>query len=245
MVEILKQVYKMSDLCIKNNIKLDECTADQRIKWAKNYFGKNLIMSTSFGIQSAVMLHLVSKIIPKIPIVFIDTGYLFKETYQFAEKLKEILNLNILTYKSQLSSSEQEKQFGKLWTQGIKGLEKYNQINKIEPMNRAIKELNANAWIAGLRRQQSNSRKNLSTTEKQNNIMKIYPIIDWDDHKVDKYLKDNNLPYHPLWEKGYVSVGDWHSSSPLMPNMTPEETRFQGIKRECGLHLDFNQGGGI
>ena len=111
-------------------------------------------------------------------------------------------------------------------------------MNKIEPMNRAITELKATAWISGLRRQQSQSRKNLSVVHQQNKVTKIYPIIDWDDATIYKYLTENNLPYHPLWEKGYVSVGDWHSSSPLKANMTAEETRFNGIKRECGLHLD-------
>ena len=111
-------------------------------------------------------------------------------------------------------------------------------------MKRAIKELNKKAWFAGIRREQSQSREEKPVVEIQNNITKICPIIDWDDRKIDIYLKKNNLPYHPLWNKGYVSVGDWHSSKPLTSNMKPEETRFNGIK-ECGLHLDFDQGGGI
>ena len=105
-------------------------------------------------------------------------------------------------------------------------------------MNRAITELKANAWLSGLRRQQSQSRQNLSVIHQQNKVTKIYPIIDWDDATIYKYLTENNLPYNPLWEKGYVSIGDWHSSSPLTGNMSAEDTRFNGIKRECGLHLD-------
>lgn len=245
MVVSLKLDFKMTNQFKKQNITLSQKNSQDRILWAKNEYQDQLIMSTSFGIQSAVMLHLVIKIIPNIPIIFIDTGYLFPETYLFAKELKHRLNLNLKTYKAKLSSAEQEQQYGKLWEQGISGLDKYNKMNKIEPMNRAIKELKATAWIAGLRRDQSTTRKNLSVIEKQNNIIKIYPIIDWSDYDIDKYLSENNLPYHPLWKKGYVSIGDWHSSSPLQPNMKPEDTRFHGMKRECGLHINFDQGAGI
>ena len=216
---------------------LEKNSASERIHWAKVQFSEGLIMSTSFGVQSAVLLHLVSQQIPNIPIVFIDTGYLFPETYSFAQSLIERLGLNIHTYRSMLSRQEQETRYGKLWEKGIEGLDKYNTLNKIEPMNRAVTELNARAWISGIRRVQSLSRQNRAVAEQQNKITKIYPIIDWDDATIYQYLTENNLPYHPLWEKGYVSVGDWHSSSPLKANMSAEETRFNGLKRECGLHL--------
>mgnify|MGYP001438711456 CR=1 FL=1 len=217
---------------------LEDSTAFARIQWAKNTFGDSLVMSTSFGIQSAVLLHLVTQQIPNIPIIFIDTGYLFPETYSLAEDLTKRLKLNLLIYSANLKPKEQEDQYGKLWEQGEEGLDQYNKINKIEPMNRAITELKASAWLSGLRRQQSQSRKNLSAVQRQNKVTKIYPIIDWDEATIYKYITENNLPYHPLWKKGYVSVGDWHSSSPLKANMTAEESRFNGIKRECGLHLD-------
>ena len=224
---------------------LEKQSAEQRIDWAIQNFSQNIFMSTSFGIQSAVMLHIITQKIPHIPIVFIDTGYLFPETYEFAETLSKRLKLKVLTFKSLVEPKQQELKYGKLWEQGIEGLNKYNKLNKIEPMKRAIKELNKKAWFAGIRREQSQSREEKPVVEIQNNITKIYPIIDWDDRKIDIYLKKNNLPYHPLWNKGYFSVGDWHSSKPLTSNMKPEETRFNGIKRECGLHLDFDQGGGI
>jgi phosphoadenosine phosphosulfate reductase len=194
---------------------LEEQSASARIQWANEQFSNGLVMSTSFGVQSAVMLHLVTQQLPTIPVIFIDTGYLFPETYRFAEELTERLSLNIQVYKASMSPQEQEANYGKLWEQGLEGLERYNKINKVEPMNRAITELNATAWISGLRRSQAKSRNDLPVISKQNKITKIYPIIDWDDQTIYHYLSENNLPYHPLWEKGYVSVGDWHSTSPL------------------------------
>ena len=215
---------------------LEKIPASERIHWAHEQYGKQLIMSTSFGIQSAVMLHLVTTQIPDIPVVFVDTGYLFPETYNFAETLTKRLDLNLKTYLPLQSAAHQEAIYGKLWEQGIEGLEQYNRINKVEPMNRAVRELGAAAWLSGLRRNQSSTRENRKVAEPQNKIMKIYPIIDWNDKDIYDYLTKNDLPYHPLWDEGYVSVGDWHSTRKLGEGMREEDTRFGGLKRECGLH---------
>ncbi len=103
-------------------------------------------------------------------------------------------------------------------------------------MQRALKELEAGAWFAGLRRQQSDSRGGLPVLRVQEGRYKIHPVIDWSNRDVHRYLQRHNLPYHPLWERGYVSVGDTHSSRPLEPGMREQDTRFFGLKRECGLH---------
>ncbi len=215
---------------------LEQASAEARVRWAVDTFGESLVLSTSFGVQSAVMLHLVSRLIPGIPVVFIDTGYLFPETYRFAETLTARLDLNLKVYHPLKSAAHQEAVYGRLWEKGLTGLEQYNRMNKVEPMNRAVKELGAAAWLSGLRRHQSGSRRDRKPAEKQHRVWKVYPIIDWDDRAVYEYLSENGLPYHPLWEAGYVSVGDWHSTSKLGEGMSPEETRFGGIKRECGLH---------
>ena len=215
---------------------LEAAAAVDRVRWARREFGDNLVLSTSFGVQSAVMLHLVTQQLPDIPVVFIDTGYLFPETYRFADELARRLKLNLKTYVPAETAARQEAVYGKLWEQGAKGLERYNRINKIEPMNRAVGELGADAWLSGLRRSQSSTRADRPVAEKQNRIWKVYPIIDWSDRDIHRYLTQNSLPYHPLWDEGYVSVGDWHSSRKLGPDMRPEDTRFGGVKRECGLH---------
>lgn len=215
---------------------LEIASATERVRWAYETYGDQLVLSTSFGVQSAVMLHLVTTQIPNIPVIFIDTGYLFPATYTFADQLTERLNLNLKTYIPRQTAAQQEAIYGKLWEKGIEGLEKYNRINKVEPMNRAVKELGAKAWLSGLRRTQSGSRSDRKVLEQQNKITKIYPILDWNDRDIYTYLTENDLPYHPLWDQGYVSVGDWHSTKKLGEGMTEEETRFGGLKRECGLH---------
>ena len=146
---------------------LESVSAVDRVNYAFKAFRGQLVLSTSFGIQSAVMLHLVSRQIPNIPVVFIDTGYLFPETYRFAQLLTERLELNLKTYRPLQTAAQQEALYGKLWESGLEGLEQYNKINKIEPMNRAIRELGARAWLSGLRQDQSTSRSELKASEKQ------------------------------------------------------------------------------
>ena len=97
-------------------------------------------------------------------------------------------------------------------------------------------ELGARVWISGVRRAQSTSRANRPVLEAQNRVWKLYPILEWNEKAIYDYMIAHDLPFHPLWEKGYVSVGDWHSTAPLTAGMTAEETRFGGEKRECGLH---------
>src|SRR6185503_8623092 len=162
--------------------------------------------------------------------------YLFPETYRFADELTARLKLNLKVYRPVLTPAWLETRHGKLWEQGIDGLTRYNEIAKVEPMQRALRELNATAWLAGLRRVQSASRENLPIVVTQDGRTKIHPIIDWTDREVHSYLTRRGLGYHPLWHQGYVSIGDTHSTRPLSSELTAEQTRFFGLKRECGLH---------
>ncbi|WP_018983709.1 phosphoadenylyl-sulfate reductase [Salinimonas chungwhensis] len=223
------------------NAQLESMTAVERVAWALENLPDDPVVSSSFGAQSAVMLHLLTSQKPDIPVVLTDTGYLFPETYQFIDQMTERLNLNLQIYSAALSSAWQEARYGRLWEQGLEGLEKYNQINKVEPMQRALKQLQAGTWFAGLRRNQSDSREKLPVLQKAGGQFKLYPIIDWTNKDLHYYLKEHDLPYHPLWEKGYVSIGDWHTTQSLQEGMSEQDTRFFGLKRECGLH-EFGDG---
>lgn len=226
------------------NNELESMTAQQRVAWALENLPQQVVLTSSFGIQAAVSLHLLTQIKPDIPVILTDTGYLFPETYRFIDELTERLNLNLQVYQSNQSNAWQEARFGKLWEQGVEGLKQYNTLNKVEPMQRAFKELDVKSWFSGLRRSQSSSRSDLPVLQIQNGAFKILPIIDWSNKDVHYYLKDHNLPYHPLWEQGYVSVGDVQTSQPLQAGMSEEDTRFFGLKRECGLHEEV-AGSGI
>jgi phosphoadenosine phosphosulfate reductase len=214
----------------------ERMSPSQRVEQAMEQLPGAHVVTSSFGAQSAVMLHLVTSIRPDIPVVLVDTGYLFKETYRFIDELTDRLSLNLKVYRSQSSPAWQESRFGKLWDQGLEGIDQYNRINKVEPMERAMRELRSQTWFSGIRRVQSESRANTAPIEFKRGRYKVHPIFDWTDRDVGRYLKNNDLPYHPLWEKGYVSIGDWHTTRSLEEAGNMEGLRFFGLKRECGLH---------
>jgi phosphoadenosine phosphosulfate reductase len=213
----------------------------ERVEWAFTHLPQQAIVSSSFGAQSAVMLHLINTVAPNTPVVLTDTGYLFAETYQFIDTLTDKLQLNLKVYRAQHCAAWQEARYGKLWEEGLDGLNRYNQMNKVEPMQRALSELNVGTWFAGLRRSQSQGRSQLPVLQDIGQQIKVYPIIDQSNKQLHEYLKAHDLPYHPLWEQGYVSIGDWHSTQALSEGMSEEDTRFGGLKRECGLH-EFGDG---
>jgi phosphoadenosine phosphosulfate reductase len=218
------------------NARLAAASAEQRVHWALETFGERIVLSSSFGAQAAVSLHMVTRQRPDIPVVLVDTGYLFPETYQFVDELQRRLGLNLKVYRPRLTPAWLEARYGRLWEKGLDGLERYNELVKVEPMRRALRDLGASAWFAGLRREQSGTREHLQVVELQNDRCKVHPIIDWTDRDVYRYLQRHDLPYHPLWHEGYVSIGDVHTTRRLEDGMSEEETRFFGLKRECGLH---------
>jgi phosphoadenosine phosphosulfate reductase len=215
-----------------NREALEEATCAQ-VAWADRVFGQHLVVSTSFGIQSAVILHLVSRMRPNVPVVFVDTGYLFPETYRYAAELTELLQLDVRRYAAPETPDEMERRHGKLWE---RDLDEYHRIRKVEPMRRALTELEARAWIAGLRADQTTFRAMLDTVTFQDGIFKVHPILRWRSQDVYYYMEHYGLPQHPLWEKGYTRVGDWHSSSPVVGGDDDKQGRFDGRAEECGLH---------
>lgn len=220
------------------NRELAAMNAEERVAWAFANLSGEFMLSSSFGIQAALMLHLVTRVRPDVPVVLTDTGYLFPETYRFIDQLTERLKLNLKVYQAPMSPAWQEARWGKMWEQGVEGLERYNQINKVEPMRRAMEELRVGTWFSGLRREQASSRSQLPVLAIQRGVFKVLPVVDWSNKDVHYYLERYDLPYHPLWDQGYVSVGDVHTTSKWEPGMSEEETRFFGLKRECGLHED-------
>jgi phosphoadenosine phosphosulfate reductase len=217
---------------------LERQKAPDRIAWALASGADNHALSSSFGAQSAVMLHLVAQQRPQMPVILVDTGYLFPETYQFIDRLVERLRINLKVYRPTLSRAWMEARHGRLWEQGAGGIERYNRLRKVEPMQRALDELQVRTWFSGLRRSQSESRAATPIAELKHGRWKVHPIADWRDRDVHEYLKRHDLPYHPLWEQGYVSIGDVHTTRRWEAGMREEDTRFFGLARECGIHVE-------
>jgi phosphoadenosine phosphosulfate reductase len=219
------------------NEKLASATPEEVLRFARDTFGSDVITTSSFGAESALMLHLVSGVIPKPRVVFLDTGYLHPETYWFAEELTKRFELDLRVYSPKLTAARLEALYGRLWEGTQSDLELYARITKVEPMDRAVSELRPRAWIAGLRGHQTSFRSGLRHVEFQDGVYKIHPILSFSEEQVYHYMRKNDLPYHPLYKRGYRSIGDAHSTFPTQEGQDARAGRRLGVHAECGIHL--------
>jgi phosphoadenosine phosphosulfate reductase len=187
------------------------------------------------------MIHLATQVAPNIPVIMVDTGYLFPETYRFAKELTQRLSLNLVVATPRMSAARQEALYGQLWEEGDEGVKKYLALNKVEPMKRTLDELGITAWMAGVRASQTEHRRGLPKVGIIDGRVKIHPILDWDSAQVEQYLYAHDLPRHPLYAEGYKSIGDVHSTLPVVEGQDERAGRLLGAKKECGLHLSAEE----
>lgn len=217
-------------------------SAEQRVAWALDALAGTHALSSSFGAQAAVSLHLATRLKPDIPVILIDTGHLFAQTHLFAEQLRQRLQLNLRIHHPNPHEAWPQARVQRLRDGGREAIAAYNRVHKVDPMRRALAELCVSTWIAGLRRSQSTTRRDIDFLELRNGRWKLHPLADWSDRDVHTYLRQHDLPYHPLWHEGYVSIGDVHSTRRWEPGLREEDLRFFGLRRECGLHFDDEAG---
>ena len=228
----------------KFNEELINLSSLEILEWALQRFGNNLAFTTSFGIQSSVLLHLIqsSSLKNEVKIFWIDTGYLPKETYLYANTLINKLSLNITILQSEISPAHMEAMYGKLWESNrVEDINKYHQIRKVDPLDKALTQYSINCWGSGVRAQQTSNREKMQFIDLIRDTFSIRPLLGWSQKDIFYYMEENDLPQHPLFQQGYSSVGDWHSSSPESSKIKGRSTRFGGIKQECGLHINDYQ----
>ena len=224
-----------------NNRILKDMTPKEIILWGYKNFDNHFAITTSFGIQSSVLLHMVHKcsLQKKIKVFWIDTGYLPSETYKYADRLINDLSLDIEVLQSELSPARMESLYGKLWeTNQSSDLDKYHDIRKIKPLENALDKHDIFCWASGVRSEQTNNRNKMKFIDVIRKRLSLRPLLNWKNKDVFYYMKENQLPSHPLFLKGYSTVGDWHSSSPDSIDKKDRSTRFSGIKQECGIHTE-------
>ena len=225
--------------------------APERLAWAQDTFGPALALTTSFGIQSAVLLHMVQELsqasgAPPIPVIWVDTGYLPPETYHYADQLQSLLGLDLRVAQAAMSPARMEALHGKLWETGtLEALELYNRLRKVEPLDRAFEDLRVACWASGVRGNQTDHRRAMAPLQPVRGRWSLRPLLSWTHKDVFYYMQRHGLPQHPLFEKGYSTVGDWHSSGPDDGTVSGRATRFGGLKQECGIHLPGLMGEGI
>ena len=225
---------------------LAQCDAFGRLRWGLETFGEGFALTTSFGIQAAVSLHLLSRLDRTVPVIWVDTGYLQLETYTYAEDLMQRLGLQVRVAQAVMSPARMEALHGRLWESGqVDDLETYHRIRKVEPLDRAMTELGVTCWASGVRGSQTDHRTAMQHLEEVRGRWALRPLLDWSSRDVFYYMQEHDLPQHPLFAQGYSTVGDWHSSGPDDGNSSGRATRFGGLKQECGIHIPGLAGEGI
>jgi phosphoadenosine phosphosulfate reductase len=212
-------------------------TPQEIIAWAIDMFWPQIAMSSSFQTQSVPLLHMTSQINRNLLIYFIDTGYHFWETAIFREQLASQWHLNVLD----LYRDTRWNEFTRQRTRRLP-LEDPNLccfIHKVQPMQTAMKDMLA--WISGIRRDQTATRAHAKILELQEDgLLKINPLLNWTKADIKNYMEENNLPAHPLLEKGYRSLGCAPCTVAVGVNDDERAGRWQGRgKTECGLHTDM------
>ena len=219
---------------------LEDLQPAERLAWALDQFGEGFALTTSFGIQSAVLLHMLSQLPggSSVPVIWVDTGYLPPETYQYSEQLRERLKIRLVVAQSPMSPARMEALHGRLWETGsLSDLETYHRIRKVEPLEEALETLKVSCWASGVRRGQTDHRRSMTWLDPIRDRLSLRPLLDWTHRDVYYYMQDNDLPQHPLFDQGYSTGGDWHSSGPDGGDSSGRDTRFGGLKQECGIHV--------
>lgn len=216
------------------------------VSWAANQFGDSLVMSSSFGAESALLIHMATRAVPNIKILFVDTGYLFPETYEFMEKLRHRFNLNVWTYRTRQDPIAYLHRAGEVNPFERVNVEACCAVNKNEPFERAFLELAPKAWLRGTRRDQAETRAGMRHLQfaKRYNCYAVSPILNWNSRDIYYYMKQHDLPFHPLYEKGYTSIGcnTLTCTRATLPGEDPRSGRWAGKgKVECGINLTDSQ----
>lgn len=214
------------------------------LEWA-TYAVDRLAVVTSFQSSGLVILHMLRETKPDLPVLFLDTGFHFPETLQFARDRSEEWGLKLVTLKGKHRSPEgQAETYGPELYRSDPNL--CCHINKTEPLQEALAEFDG--WISGLRRDQSPERAtSVKISQPQilpsgRAILKIHPLANWTKADVESYLKEFDIPTHPLLEKGYASIGCWPCTRAIGEGEAERDGRWAGLdKSECGIHT-FGQG---
>lgn len=198
------------------------------------FVGRIAVMS-SFGAESAVLLHLVAKIAPQTPVVFLDTGMLFAQTEQYQRALTDMLGLtDIRVQKPDPDEVAAIDPAADLWRRDPDAC---CNLRKVVPMERALAPFDA--WVTGRKRFQGATRSALPVVEIEGGRIKVNPLAGWSQQRLDDYFIEHQLPRHPLYEFGYLSIGCHPCTRPVAPGEDARAGRWSGLeKSECGIHAN-------
>ncbi len=216
---------------------LDTASAEDILRWAWERFAPDVAATSSFQTQSVPLLHLISRVCPEMPVIFIDTGFHFPETLTFRDQLQAQYGLNIQAIRPTVTQSELIDEHGEPLYRRDPDLCCY--INKVQPMEWVMARMRG--WISGVRRDQTVNRQAMQVLQrKSNGLVEIHPMLNWTKADVVAYRAAHALPEHPLTRMGYKSIGCAPCTRPVVFGEDERAGRWAGTdKKECGLHLDW------
>jgi phosphoadenosine phosphosulfate reductase len=201
-------------------------------------YGQKMVLACSFGAEDVVLVDMVHRINPAVPLFYLDTDFLFPETYATRDRIIERYQLKpaqVIQVKSLLTPQQQAESHGDaLWASHP---DQCCQLRKVEPLTRVLK--GCDAWITGIRRDQAPSRANAGLIEwdEKFTLIKVNPLARWTWTDVWTYIKVYEVPYNPLHDHNYPSIGCTHCTAPVVPGDDPRAGRWKSFtKTECGLH---------
>jgi phosphoadenosine phosphosulfate reductase len=213
---------------------LERSTAQEALEWMFENFGERHYIACSFQKTSSITAHLASAVNPEARFFYLDTEVLFEESYETRDRLAEALGIEFDRFHN-LTLEEQEAEHGpELWNRDPDAC---CGIRKVEPMRRALSSVDC--WVAGVRRADSSTRSKTPkfAWDKRFNLWKLNPLADWTERDVWNYIREHHLPYNPLHDRGYPSIGCTHCTQPVEPGGDLRDGRWTGLaKTECGIN---------
>jgi len=229
------KAYTTQDLS-RIDAQLETAQPQEILRWAVDEFFPDLTLACSFGGPSGmVLVDMIAKIEPRTEVFYLDTDFLFPETYKTRDRVIERYGVNVVSYKSLLTPAEQAAQHGdELW---LRDPDACCALRKVEPNERAL--AGKSAWISGLRRDQAATRRETPVVQwdEKFGLVKINPLVNWTEGDVWAYILNNDVPYNPLHDQDYPSVSCTYCTRPVQPGEDLRAGRWQGQdKVECGIH---------
>jgi len=209
------------------------------LRWARDLLGEGLMMTTSFQKGGMVLLHMVRDQLPDLPVFFLDTGFHFQETLDFAEKIRRDWGIHLVYQRGQLFGESFQAKHGDLFETNPNLC---CHLNKVEPQNEILARYQG--WITAIRRDQASTRAEADVLEILDGPkLKVQPLALWSREQVSAYLKEHQVPLHPLYAQGYQSIGCGPCTQPSSDATNERAGRWGGKKIECGLHTFWQKRG--
>ena len=225
--------------------RLEAAPPQDILRWAIERYAPDIALACSFGMQSVAMIDMLHQadLLDKVEVFYLDTGVLFTETHQTRLRIQDKYNFEAVRVAADLSWEDQQAEYdGHLYERGAEGISSCCFLRKVQPMRKYFADRRLKAWITGMRRNHSSRRKAVPVTmwDQVNAVAKINPVAVFDDNTLWGYIRANKVPYNPLYDQGYASIG---CDTPVCtrPAEVGRDGRWVGTgKTECGIHLDGN-----